>query len=672
MPKLTKYFRTGYGVQINYIINSQNISNNTTNVTVKAQLISSSSPYTIVSSATKNGTLSINGKDYSFTFTASLSSGQEKTLYTKTLDIPHNSNGTKTLSLGISLDLNVTLTGVYWGTVSHSDSIALSTIPRTSSMSLSTTSATLGSTSVTVTINRASADFTHKVYCKIGSYSVQVNSGSEESVSVPFTPELAIANQITTSTSGSATIEVQTYNGSTMLGSVTKSLTVNVPSSMTPTIGSFTDTKVAAGAATSYGYVKGLSKCTLTMESVTGSYGSSIVSYSISGGGFSGTASSLATGILNNAGSITFTAKVTDSRGRTATKTVPITVYDYTVPSISSFSAKRCNSGGTATDDGTYLSALATYSYSSVNSQNTVSASVQYKKSTTTTWTTGVAVSSNVAKVIGANAISVDSSFDVMITVSDKFSSVTKTMVVPTAYAVIDILKGGKGMSIGKIAETSNLLDVNMDIKARQNLSLTGNLNISFGNVNSETGRTAARGELYTYNTISTNTGAPVSYGSIIGFGRGTYGSVEICGEWTNGRGLWVRSLRDTTDNWWDWTRIYTELYKPSPADIGAYAKSEWDSSKGTNGYCKTPTGAIIQWGYASVTPTAASVISSQTVAFPIAFPTYCRSVQVTPNSTVPDKLTSATSDITASGFTIYMTRTNTTSTSYYWFAVGY
>lgn len=673
MADISKLFRTGYGVRINYIINTpQSIANNTTSVTVKAQLYSDGSSYTINSSATKNGTLSINGKDYSFTFSASLSGNQIKTLYTKTLDIPHSSDGTKTLSLGISLGINVTLSGTYWGTVTHSGSVTLPTIPRTSSMSLSTTSATLGSTSVTVTINRASADFTHKVYCKIGSYSVQVNSGSEGSVSIPFTPELTIANQITSSTSGSATIEVQTWSAGAKLGSVTKSLTVNVPSSMVPTINSFTATPVAAGAATTYGYVKGLSKCNLAIGTVTNSYGATIDSYSISGGGFSSTTSSLATGNLNNAGAITFTAKVTDTRGRTDTATVSITVYDYSVPSISAFSARRCNSLGTILDDGTYLSVLATYSFSSVNSQNTVTTSVQYKKSTTTTWATGVAVTSGAAKVIGGGLVTADSSFDVIITVADKFNSVTKTVVVPTAYAVIDILKGGKGMSIGKIAETSNLLDVNMDIKARQNLSLTGNLNVSFGNVNSETGRTAARGELYTYNTISTNTGAPVSYGSIIGFGRGTAGTVEICGEWTSGRGLWVRSLRDTTDNWYGWSKIYTEINKPTPAEIGAYAKSEWDSSNATNGYCKLPTGVIMQWGAVTITPSAAGVITSSVITFPITFPSGAKSINVTPNSAVPDKLTTSGGTITSSGFTIYMTRTNTTDTTVWWFATGY
>lgn len=96
----------------------------------------------------------------------------------------------------------------------------------------------------------------------------------------------------------------------------------------------------------------------------------------------------------------------------------------------------------------------------------------------------------------------------------------------------------------------------------------------SLGNLNIETGRTSARGNIYTYNTVATSAGAPVAYSSVLGFGRNTAGSIEICGDWLGGKGLWIRSLRDTTDNWTGWTRVFTEAYKPTPAAIGAMASS--------------------------------------------------------------------------------------------------
>lgn len=72
-----------------------------------------------------------------------------------------------------------------------------------------------------------------------------------------------------------------------------------------------------------------------------------------------------------------------------------------------------------------------------------------------------------------------------------------------------------------------------------------------------QTGRTQSLGNVYSYNTNSTTTGAPTTYTAVIGFGRGTSGTVEIAGGWTSSMGLWYRALRDTTDNWYAWRKIW-------------------------------------------------------------------------------------------------------------------
>ena len=102
------------------------------------------------------------------------------------------------------------------------------------------------------------------------------------------------------------------------------------------------------------------------------------------------------------------------------------------------------------------------------------------------------------------------------------------------------------------------------------------------------------------------------------------------------------------------------------------YKNTDWSTSKATNGYCKLPNGVIIQWGYQVVTPTAANTVTTQSVTFPITFPSACRGVQVTARTSVPNIITSSSANITSSGFEIAMTRTNTTATGYSWFAIGY
>lgn len=80
----------------------------------------------------------------------------------------------------------------------------------------------------------------------------------------------------------------------------------------------------------------------------------------------------------------------------------------------------------------------------------------------------------------------------------------------------------------------------------------------SLGNKNCQTGRTQAYGDVYTYNTRDGNTGSATTYSSVIGFGRGTGGTVEIAGGWLNTNLYW-RSLRDCCEDWFSWRTILDE-----------------------------------------------------------------------------------------------------------------
>lgn len=183
----------------------------------------------------------------------------------------------------------------------------------------------------------------------------------------------------------------------------------------------------------------------------------------------------------------------------------------------------------------------------------------------------------------------------------------------------------------------------------------------SRGNLNPQTGRTQNLGNVYSYNTVSgTSNGAPTTYTSVIGFGRSTGGTVEIAGGWTAGMGLWYRALRDTTDNWYGWVKVWdTKNFDPNSKansnhnhdgsyitkggsnnnvvlGAGGYRalsdftlNSNWAASKGVSGYVKFPNGFIIQWGEAYV-----GANSTGYKSFPIAFPTACISVQVTHKTT--------------------------------------
>ena len=220
----------------------------------------------------------------------------------------------------------------------------------------------------------------------------------------------------------------------------------------------------------------------------------------------------------------------------------------------------------------------------------------------------------------------------------------------------------------------------------------------SRGNLNPQTGRTQNLGNVYSYNTVSgTSNGAPTTYTSVIGFGRSTGGTVEIAGGWTAGMGLWYRALRETTDNWYGWVKVWdTKNFDPNSKansnhnhdgsyitkggsnnnvvlGAGGYRalsdftlNSNWAASKDVSGYVKFPNGFIIQWGEAYV-----GANSTGYKSFPIAFPTACISVQVTHKTTATnwDKVCVA-GNYTRTSCTI--ANGETVNSMINWMALGY
>lgn len=351
--------------------------------------------------------------------------------------------------------------GVYTYAVSvtASGTHTLDTIPRASTVSA--TNANMGSAS-TITITRASSSFTHTLTYSFGSTTGTIVSKTT-STSVSWTPALTLANQIPNAVSGTCTITCDTYNGSTKIGFKTCTLTLTVPTSVKPTMTSVTATRVDGDVPAAWAiYVQNKSKATVKINGAAGAYGSTISSYSISGGGYSSTASSFTTGFLTSSGTITFTAKVTDSRGRVSdAKTVRISVIAYSAPSFTSYLSQRATSAGVVNDDGTYIRGLISYSYASCSGKNTVTCATYYKKSSASSWTNAnKSFSSGTAFTFGGGAISTESSYDVKYTITDAFTTVTILDMVSTATVLMDFKAGGKGIAIGKVSEKDKTLEI--------------------------------------------------------------------------------------------------------------------------------------------------------------------------------------------------------------------
>lgn len=434
---------------------AQDVTNNKSTITAKVYLVND---WSLSISGRTTNTITIDGTQQTFT-SPSISSTGTHLLGTLTQTVSHSSDGSKSLSISAVFHIEATLSGVYYSTITASANITLDSIPRASSISMS--AGTLGTAS-TISITRASSSFTHTITYSFGNTSGTIVSKTT-STSVSWTPALTLANQIPNATSGTATLTCTTYNGNTSVGSKSITVKLNVPSSIIPTITSLTAARVDGSVPSTWGiYVQTKSKATLTINGAAGAYGSTISSYSITGGGFTGTAASMTTGFLNTSGTITFTATVTDSRGRTSTAaTVSISVVAYSAPSFSSYLSQRCNSAGTLSGEGTYVKATVKYSYSSCSSNNTVTRATYYRKTGTTTWTNASkSFSSGTAFTFGGGNISTENTYEIRYTLTDSFTTIAIIDTVSTASVVMDFKSGGNGVAVGKVSETDNCFEV--------------------------------------------------------------------------------------------------------------------------------------------------------------------------------------------------------------------
>lgn len=375
--------------------------------------------------------------------------------------ISHNSDGSKSFSISIQA-------GIYTYAVNctGSQSFTLNTIPRASSISWgSGTSSTAGVTDGTnINISRASSSFTHTITYQFGNAKGTVCTKTT-ATNVKWTIPMSLLNQIPNATSGTGTMTCTTYSGNTAIGTSTLKLTVNAPASVKPTVtsASVAIDNSANSVIAGWGlYVVGYSKAKIT-AAASGSYGSSVSSFTISGGYSttqSGSSLSYTGGKFTSSGSKTFNVVAKDSRGRSSdTKAAgTITVYAYSNPTISTLSVHRSSS------DAKKMVVKANWNFASVNGKNSVTATLYYKLSTSSGWTTYGTIAKNTDVTLTTD-FAEEHSYNFRLIVRDAVgNSAQDETFISTVDVLLDFKAGGKGLGIGKIAET-NSMEVALDAK---------------------------------------------------------------------------------------------------------------------------------------------------------------------------------------------------------------
>lgn len=307
----------------------------------------------------------------------------------------------------------------------------------------------------------STSTLSHRIDFAIGNYSDYVNLNVGVTSTTYIVPS-GWVNAITGSDSGICTMTLSTYSSGTFVGSKSYSVTIQVPSSMKPTIGSVTTTRIDNSVPSGWGiYVQGKSGVTITANNCSGVNGSTITKYVISGG-MSATQStnSFTLNPIQSYGTITFTITITDSRGQTASQSVSIYVYAYSVPSITNTEAYKCTSNGTRSSSGRYLALKMTATYTTLGNNNSLALRAYYRVMGASTWTYATALTSGVTTIIGGS-LDPEQNYEVEFVAADSLSTVQRVVDINSVAYTLHFKNGGLGMGIGRINTLDNALQIN-------------------------------------------------------------------------------------------------------------------------------------------------------------------------------------------------------------------
>ena len=433
---------------------SQSVANNTSQVRLVWKSTQSGASWNGFTRTAYYYIATNGGSETGYSVSYTLPQSATTTIVDRTFTVSHKADGTGGVSARSYMDTDISA-----GIIQKSASLTLTTIPRATQPSVSSSSVDMG-TEITINMPRASGGFTHDLAYSFagGSYvSITTGVGTSYKWTVPD-----LASKIPNAISGTLTIRCITKNGSTTIGTKTVTMTVKVPESVVPSVSSVAVSETVSGLAAQFeAFVQSKSKIKATI-SASGAKGSTIKEYSATFQGKVYADSSWTSELLTSAGTLTIKARVKDSRGRwSAYKNVDITVQPYDKPKVQALRAYRCNADGTANTEGKYAKIIYQYSVSSVDGKNTAAMSLKWKRSTLTEYTeltTSTALSADTSLVTASALFSTDYQYDIQLTLSDYFGAISPVVTqLPTGAVIFDLKADGLGISFGKAAEQAGV-----------------------------------------------------------------------------------------------------------------------------------------------------------------------------------------------------------------------
>lgn len=385
---------------------------------------------------------------------------------TWTRTVQHDSDGNATITAAVNFTIHYTSS--YRMLFNNSGSFS---VHEARMSDVSASNGYFGNT-IPITVTRKSNAFTHNVRVVCLGQTTTIATGSTAS-SLSWSPAVATyAPLLTGNMSTTATIYCDTYNGSTLIGTRTASITMSLKAAdVAPSLSlTIEDATVSPPDATKscleyYGaFVATKSKFKITTVP-TLAYGASVAATSISANGATYNSSPATTGAIVSAAMNSIAASIVDSRQQSASASQSVTVLAYTMPLINSISAHRCQQDGTLDDGGAYCRVDYDVDITALNNHNSKTLKVGIKKVTDANYTeTTVTLSAYSATGYVVVAANTEFSHDVRISLIDDFSTTVYDTQISSAYVrPLNFRTGGLGIGIGKVSEYDKAVDLASD-----------------------------------------------------------------------------------------------------------------------------------------------------------------------------------------------------------------
>ena len=379
---------------------------------------------------------------------------------------PHNADGTGSATVGSYYSSG-------YGNMPYGEfTLTLTKIARASQPSINTwpnnsPDITAG-VACTIHMNKQ-ANFTHKVSYWFGNKKGTIATGVVDNCS--WTPPTSLLDQIPNASTGSGTISVETYSGSTKIGE-TKScgFTLHLPNNSEPTIGTITLTEQHAGvkAKNANVTVQQISKKLVSVP-VSAKYSASIKTVTCDGVTLSNNNGTY-TGYISNKSNGTYKVTTTDSRGLQSSNTVTQTFYEYAKPFINATLKRESETSakGTLSVNGSYSTILS----------NTVTMTIQRNDSSSPTTVSPSLSNGSISYSKSYTDLNYVQSFTIKVKVTDGFGeSVEATAVLGVGqYALwmgkYNVNVGGK-LNVGSDLTVGGNAVINGSISTLKEISAT-------------------------------------------------------------------------------------------------------------------------------------------------------------------------------------------------------